>query len=234
MSGFFTRMAVNEVVLDYALPNISPVYGNNVFTINDGKDNIAITLAEGNYTVAALIDTIIVELNLNAAITFSTDGSPGAKQLFATAAFSVLPTVLSGQLSMTPGNVVVDSIDDGVPYYYPEILSEVYFDFTCSNLTYQQGLKDADTTDMSKDVLYRWVLSWDDYNPLDAYGYPIYQGYMPFKSRRSIAFPKHIKWDGQQPIGQLQFQVYNSSGSLAKTTQVGNFEWYMNLLVSEQ
>jgi hypothetical protein len=73
-------------------------------------------------------------------VSFTFTGADGAKSLTGDAPFTVIATTLSGQLSMTPGNVDVPSVDDEVKVLYPEILTEVYFDFTCSNLTYQQGL----------------------------------------------------------------------------------------------
>jgi hypothetical protein len=235
LSGFFTRMGVNEVVLDYALPNISPIHDNTIFEVVVGSTPVNIPVPEGNYTVSSLMAFLVAALNTAATgVTFSFAGPSGGKALVGTGAFTVNPTVLSGYLSMTPGDVPVPSVNNAVPVLFPELLAVTYFDFLCSNLTYQQGLKDADTSRTSKDVLYRWILSWDDYNPEDPDGYPIYQGYMPFKSRRYLSFPKQIKWDGQQPIGQLTFQVYGSDGELAKTSQRGVFEWYMNLLISEQ
>jgi len=234
MSGFFTRVAVTEVVLDWAIPNVSALKGNEIFTILTGTTISQIVIPDGNYTVASLMNYIVVALNaLALGITFSLTGPDGQKSLSATGAFTVEPTTLSGFLSMTD-RVAVPSVNNAVAFPYPEILPIAYVDITCGSLTYQQGLKDADTSATSRDVLYRWVFAWDDYNPLDSLGYPIYQGYMPFKSRRALNFPKQIKWDGQQPLGQLVFQVYGSDGELAKTTQNGVFEWQMNLLVSEQ
>jgi len=235
MSGFFTRVAVTEVVLDWAIPNVSATKGNEIFTILTGTTISQIVIPDGNYTIASLMNYIVVALNaLALGITFSLTGPDGQKSLSATGAFTVEPTTLSGFLSMTPDHVAVPSVNNAVAFPYPEILPIAYLDITCGSLTYQQGLKDADTSLITRDVLYRWVFSWDDYAPVDSLGYPIYQGYMPFKSRRSLNFPKQIKWDGQQPIGQLVFQVYGSDGELAKTTQAGVFEWQMNLLVSEQ
>ena len=235
MSGFFTRVAVTEVVLDWAIPNVSALKGNNTFAVLVGSTNSPVVIPDGNYTIATLMNYIVVILNAAAlGITFSLTGPDGQKSLSATGAFTVLATTLSGFLSMTPADVAVPSVGNAVAFPFPELLPIAYVDITCGSLTYQQGLKDADTSATSRDVLYRWVFAWDDYNPLDTLGYPIYQGYMPFKSRRALNFPKQIKWDGQQPLGQLVFQVYGSDGESAKTTQGGVFEWQMNLLVSEQ
>ena len=238
MSGFFTRFAVNEIVLDWALPNISATHGNNLFSVIVGSTPYTVSLPEGNYTIARVMNSIVTLLNgAGTGLTWSIVGDLGASSLHATGAYTAVYTVLSGQLSMTriPNTNTPSDANNNIPFPYPSILPVTYLDFTSTSLTYQQGLKDSDTTKKSKDVLYRWVFSWDDYNPLDTLGYPIYQGYMPFKSRRSIAFPKQIKWDGQQPLGQLIFQVYGSDGEYAQTTQVvGGFEWNMNILVSEQ
>lgn len=248
LNGFFTRLAVAEVVLDWALPNIAAVYKNNTLIVAGPPplEPLTITIEDGNYTVATLMEYILIELNASggyADYTWTFDGPLGFKALTATGPFSIQYSILAGDLSITPSGATVFSVNDAVPISFPEILPIAYLDFTSPTLTYQQGLKDTDTSNNSKDVLYRWVFAWDDANPLDADGYPIYQGYMPFKSRRYLNFPKQIKWDGQQPIGQLQFQVYNSQGELAKnpgknpdgTPLVkGVFEWYMNLLISEQ
>lgn len=237
MSGFFTRLAVTEMVVDWAIPNIAAVYGNNVFSVIVEGVQTDITIPDGNYTVATLMAYILVELNAGGGIgglTWTFVGADGQKSLTATGAFSIPFTVLAGDLSITPTTATVPSVNNAVPIFFPEILPIAYLDFTSPTLTYQQGLKDADTSNTTRDVLYRWIFAWDDMNPIDTDGYPIYQGYMPFKSRRYLSFPKQIKWDAQQPLGQLQFQVYNSKGELAKTTQKGVFEWYMNLLISEQ
>jgi len=244
LSGFFTRIAVTEMVVDWALPNIANVYNNNVFSVIEGTSpQINIIIPDGNYTVATLMAYIVVALNAAGGLTWSFVGADGQKSLTASGPFSVPFTILAGDLSITPTTATVVSVNDAVPVFFPEILPVTYLDFTCANLTYQQGLKDADTSNTTRDVLFRWIFAWDDMNPLDTDGYPIYQGYMPFKSRRYLSFPKQIKWDGQQPIGQLQFQVYNSKGELAKPSGEsapgvplirGVFEWYMNLLISEQ
>ena len=245
MSGFFTRLAVTEVVLDWAIPNISATYGNNTFKYSVGGTILpTITIPDGNYTVESLMTYLVTKLNNSGGFsTWTTFGPPGSKSLGnPTGNYTIVVTELSKQLSITPGGVNVPSASvsyggttyNAVSFPAPELLHIAYLDFTSPSLTYQQGLKDADTSNFTKDVLYRWVFAWDDMNPVDGLGYPIYQGYTPFKSRRALNFPKQIKWDGQQPIGQLVFQVYGSDGELAKTTQSGVFEWYMNLLVSEQ
>jgi hypothetical protein len=82
-------------------------------------------------------------------------------------------------------------------------------------------------------------MAWDGPAPLDGYGYPIYMGQQPFISRRSIAFPKQIRWSANQPIGQMSFQVLDDNGQIANpyvssiTNEAQELEWAMTLLVSE-
>ena len=120
----------------------------------------------------------------------------------------------------------------------PDVRPIKYLDFICPQLTYAQDLKDATTGDgvITRDVLYRWNLSWDDNgNITDANNYTIYQGYNTFISRRYLSFPKQIRWDTNLPIGNLQFQVYTDTGVLVQDfiRTEGAFEWSINILVSE-
>jgi hypothetical protein len=123
------------------------------------------------------------------------------------------------------------------PYLLPFELT--YFDFVCSNITYQQGLKDATTSNATRDVLYRWNFGWSEVYVLDGDGYPINQGYLPFVQRRYLNYPKQVKWDTQQPLGQLNFQLFDRQGSIIQVPAnasdgKGGLEWSMTLLVSEQ
>lgn len=250
LSGYFTRLAVVEMVLDYSIPNISVANNNNKFSVRITSTGIisTVTIPSGNYTVSALMATLITLLNTATSQTFTFVGRDGAKALTCGVAFSVPYSNLSAELSLS---ILVETASAlAFPILQPEIIGKNNFlDFVCTNLTYQQGLKDSSTSMSPRDVLYRWVLSWEDYSERDADGYPIYQGYLPFKSRRYLSYPKQIKWDSQQPIGQLKFEVYDSGYFDYSTGQrvqpqivvptggagsTGGLEWYMTLLVSEQ
>jgi hypothetical protein len=79
-------------------------------------------------------------------------------------------------------------------------------------------------------------LAWENQPSVDKYGFPIYQGYTPFVARRYLPFPKQIKWDSNLPIGQLNFEIIDSSGNLVPTKfngGDGDLEFQMTLLVSE-
>jgi hypothetical protein len=122
----------------------------------------------------------------------------------------------------------------GNPIQTPKVLPVTYLDFCCDQLTYNQALKDETTNEVSQNVLYRWVMGWDVPSPVDSLGYPIYQGYQPFVARRILPFPKQVRWEGNQPLGQLTFRVIDSTGEpVFLDFPQSQMEWNMCLLVSE-
>ena len=231
MNGFFHRMAVSEVVLDWCVDNISLATDNNTFSVTTGAGTFVVTLPDGSYTVASALDALVVALNAVAgiAVTFSIQDGIGYKILHGTAVFTVNETNLSIQLNIVPA---VSSVDHAVSC--PVLLPYTYVDIVSTELTNNQSLKDTTTNYVEQNVLYRWYFAWDVPAPVDTYGYPIYQGYQRFIARRALPFPKQIRWENNIPVGQLSFQVYSSQGTILLPSQVqGEFEWKMTLLVSE-
>jgi hypothetical protein len=229
LTGFFTRLAVQEVVLQYDVPNISVGNGNNTFTATVGATTATITLNDGYYTVEQALDTIVLLLNATALNDFSISVIAGGIVYLAnTSAYTITPTTLSTQLSIVNGGTATTTKQ----IVSPDLLSNKYLDIVCDSLTYNQELKDSSTSEFEYTTLYRWYLAWDNEPANDDYGFPIYQGYKPFIQRRSIAFPKQVKWSNTQPIGQLVFRVYDENGQPLDPTYTA-FEFSLNLLVSE-
>ena len=144
----------------------------------------------------------------------------------------------------------------------PRILGTTYVDIVSPQLTYNQDLKDATTDVYSRDVLYRWYLA-DDNVPLPREkmmltyaattapavqaltetNIPVLQGYNPFVVRRALPYPKQVKWNADQPIGQVSFQCYDDRGRLISTSNFpwsgttgfggANFQFQMSMLLSE-
>ena len=258
LSGYFTRLGMVEIVLNYSIPNISSAYKSNTLSITIGEDTQIITIPDGNYTVQSLMTEILALLNVGTDATpsdpannvfpnvdFVFSGSNGRLVFGAIddntgdpVNFMINDTILSRMLGVQIGiDTVLYDIDK--PYLIPSQLR--YLDFVCTNITYQQGLKDASTSNTTRDILYRFNLGYDSPPILDGDGYPINQGYLPFVQRRYLNFPKMVKWDTQQPIGQLSLQVYDANGKIINVqTQAdinpvyGNLEYSIGLLVSEQ
>ena len=246
LTGFFTRMAVNEVVLFWGRPNIL-LDTNDRFSILVGSTIYTAILTTGNYTVKEALDAIVTGLNTaTATAQYSiTSSVPGSVQLSrSTGQFAILSTPLSLQLNFsTSTSGLPFNFSAGFVCYSPFLLNDSYIDITSNSLTYCQDLKDGSTSLNSRDILYRWNFGWDEDPLYDAYGYPILQGYKEFNARRSIPFPKQIKWDNIQPIGQINLQIYDSEGSILYQPVIapndpgslnyGQIEYSLNLLVSE-
>lgn len=234
LTGFFTRLAMAEVVLDWCVPNISAEGELNTLSITIGTNTQTITVPDGHYTVAKLLPVLVSLLNaaFTTAGTFSVGGGTnGDATLVCTNAYGVNPSKLATALGLVP--MITSPTSTQFLIDCPNLLPYSYIDIVCNNLTYCQDLKDATTSKNSRDVIYRWYFAWDGPAPVDASGYQIFQGYQPFNSRRYLSFPKQIKWDNIQPIGQLAFQVYTSADNILDVG-TGEMEFRMTLLVSEQ
>jgi hypothetical protein len=246
-NGFFNRIALNEIVLDWCIPNVADYFDNNQLTVTTtaGPTTKTITLPDGHYLIADALDTIVALLNGAGAFgagTFRLEDAAGAAWtgtsygtvFLATTAggtFTIGASNLQAQLGLATGVTAADSF----PIVCPKLLPLYYIDFVSPQLTYNQDLKDNTTSEIQRDVLYRWVMGYDNVPPpLDRYGFPILQGYKEFVTRRAFSYPKQILWNPQMPVGQLSFQVYGSGGDLLDPTAIGGeMEYQMSLLFSE-
>lgn len=246
LTGFFTRMAVNEVVLQWNKPNIVSAV-NNEFIVRIGTTNTSVLLNTGYFTVKDALDAIVVALNASlGAATFSitTTTELGVATLTkATGSFTILLNNLSAQLGFPVSSQGVWNFGTSFTAYSPFLMNETYIDIVSTQLTYCQDLKDSSTATSTRDIVYRWNFGWEGEPTYDGYGYPVLQGYKAFNARRSIPFPKQIKWDNIQPIGQLQLQLYTDDGTILPQPvpsinnptilYLGQVEYSLNLLVSE-
>jgi len=247
-NGFFTRIALNELVLDWCIPNVSAAYepANNSITVDlvPGPGSYSVTIPSGNYTVAECLDAVVRALNdpgafgAGAFVIHDASGSPysatvgGPAYLHSTLGnFSVVAGALQEQLDIA----LVPTGANDYEITCPKLLPLYYIDFVSPQLTYNQDLKDQTTSTVVRDALYRWVFAYDNGPiPLDKYSYPILQGYKPFVARRYLNYPKQILWNSAMPVGQLTFQVYTSYGELLDPTEFeGEVEFQMSLLFSE-
>lgn len=145
----------------------------------------------------------------------------------------------------------------------PRVLGTTYVDIVSPQLTYNQDLKDATTDANSRDVLYRWYIAQDNVpheRELFPFTYPavapapavtiltptnipVLQGYNAFVLRRALPYPKQIRWEPSQPIGQVSFQCYDDRGRIISTANFpwsattgeggANFQFQMSMLLSE-
>lgn len=266
ISGFFTRIAMTEVVLNWNISNVSNRAENRSTLISTQPvgggivTDYLISILPGNYTVKQALDALVAKINAETLLTFTlvdTTASIGgvankkAIQAPATHNFAFFratpvpesPAPFKPNLAQALGFPVFDSLPlpasltNAWAAYKPNLLAYNYIDITCSQLASQQKVKDATTSNFDAiDVVYRWNFVNDDANPTtyDAYGYPILLGYLPFSSKRSIDFPKQIRWDPLLPIGNLRFQTYTDQETILQYVNVyESFEFKMLMLVSE-
>ena len=166
---------------------------------------------------------------------------PECKQLFDLLGFSVLNTALSkagiGQSTMCQ--------------------AIRYVDIVCSQLTYNQPLKDTMSQAVARDTLCRLYITngTEEYSQVGAvytgasapqppttnYEFFTPSGCRPFVVYRNFTLPKQISWTPDQPVPSgLRFQVYDDVGNLltsslstADQNAPGGIDWSMTLLVSE-
>lgn len=248
MNGYFTRVATTEVVLEWFVPNISATLNNRTFTVViTSVGTFTVTIAQGFYTVQQALDQIVSALNAKSGIsgtyTFSISNgyngtglprvclkcvvtSGGAGQ-----SFTVTETVLSDLLDFSPGGGATSLA--GI--FAPDLRPYRYIDFTSTQLTYAQDLKDGSTNTQDRNVLCRWYFDFDNQTASDSYGFPILMGYQPFTLRRIFNPPKQIRWEPNLPIGNLSFQVVDEYGAIivGQANQRLDSQWLMTLQVSE-
>jgi hypothetical protein len=268
MNGYFTRIAPTEVNLDWCVDNVNDYWSNTKLKFQPlvraglAVSTINVTIEAGQYTIAQALKATVSKFNENqfastSQLTLSTIGAGGffkggeiSLQMFSTATvtpYQVNDDELLGQYLDLQGRAgqYVSSISQ-TAIECPKLLPTSYIDFISPNLTYNQNLKDASTTLTTNDILYRWYFAWDTPEPVDEFGYPIYQGYKRFVQRREIPFPKQINWKANQPIGQIAFKVADDTGevlppsligfsttSVSTIVQLSEMEWQMTCLVSE-
>jgi hypothetical protein len=89
-----------------------------------------------------------------------------------------------------------------------------YLDIVSNDLTYNQKVKDGSTATNNRTVICRWYFAFDNPPFFDELNYPILMGYTPFVLRRLFNNPKQIRWNKEQQVGQLSFQLYDNTGTL--------------------
>jgi hypothetical protein len=267
LNGFFTRMALTEIKFPWTLPNVSASSFTNLIGITCGTDSHVITIPDGFYTapeLAATItstwntlyttNTILMEVNpnLNDGSFLLTPVTGGSLVAVYPAGVGTTPSLPLNtfQLVDMMGFINLNSVPAALQLSYgtPNLLWTEYVDIVATNLTYNQALKDSSSSQATRDIIYRIYLTETE----QSYNYPkttaaqnTYFGQLPYGTRPFVIYrqfqnPKEIRWNKQQPIGQVTFEVYDDKGrnlaDLFGSTPYGNLysaDWNMTMLVSE-
>ena len=271
MNGFFTRLALTEINFPWMIPNINGRTYEVGFEYQIGAAPPVSVLLDIDYgfykpseialelqTLIRALDPALATFNMVYGDSLSL-ANAGHIPVFSyscplnvTCAFLPLPnndpsypfpaTVkqLFDLLGFTAENIILDAAGSGRATYAQAIR---YVDVVCSQLTYNQALKDTMSQTTARDTLCRLYLGDGPYtgtstmDPTDPEFCP--PGCAPFTIYRQFTNPKFIRWLPNQPVqGNLVFEVYDDNGerldnigALGYETDGGN--WSMTLLVSE-
>jgi hypothetical protein len=237
LNGFFKRVALTEFRMYWTLPNIHEAWGNNTLTYNTGGTAYTITIPNGFYELESLMATIqdLIRTNSPGGIaTFTATPQVDGTSTYSgggTAFFFPKPTVdrktLFDMLNLFDTTTATSGTQGGVA----NLRSTDYIDIVCSQLTYNQKLKDGSSAVFNRDIVERIYLddttkSLGRYNTnlFDASGNPagfqapqyditdFTNGCTPFTIYRQFSLPKQIRWEDVQPLGNLTFELYDDQG----------------------
>jgi len=244
MNGFFTRIAVSELVMNWAVPNVNRkssqiiIHGYNDVPV---PVQYTITIPQGFYTPKELAAALQAAIRAGGGGFFNgvlvTYGANG----FPVFGYSVGTSVTTSMwFEPMPYN--------SVAYPYPATTKQLfdvlgftgnnttpassgiygvtsfaqwcrYVDIVSPQMTYNQPLKDTSTQPIARDALCRVYLD----QVTGAFNQNIANldgdaftptGCTPFVIYHNYTHPKQISWIPNQPVGQLTFQVYDDTGAL--------------------
>jgi len=249
MNGYFTRIGLTEMVLNWNIPNISALYGNHRLIYDtSGGTPTQIILFTSIYTVENALLQLVKDMTdasgVHGGLTWTAAVYNGVAALIPSASvFAKFTGGLAEQLEIYDASGATYSPTS--PLFLPQTIDlrpYKFIDITSSQLTYAQDLKDASTSRLARDVICRFYFSWDSPPQIDGLGFPIRMGYTAFDVRRTFSPPKQIKWEQNLPIGNLTFEVFGDDGlpAVKMTTVTDAFDntyadasWLMTLQVSE-
>ena len=252
LNGFFTRVGATEVALNWNQPNISSALNNDAVNFVANGVTKKIYVPDGFYTAYELLQVLALDASgsyggTNVNFTVGTKQVPNGGEVYFTESpadwfiesndvnFSI--TAVSGNSLFNNLNIIFNDDTPSVLGGTPDLRYTRYVDFVSPSLTYCQKLKDGNSSSATRDVLCRFYFA-NDTPQFDAGGLLQYVGYTPFNIWRQFNPPKQIKFDPNLPIGQLQFQVYDSNGNLIPNLTLASngyksTDWQMTLQVSE-
>jgi len=180
LNGFFKRLALTEFRLNWTLPNLSSAWGNNVMTLwysnNPGVSSTSTTIIipDGFYDINDLSLELQNQIRSQTGLTFvvttnsTNDYSitfkpPTGYSIFfqnqGTAERELVdmlnvPSVTSFTGVQPPAGLYSTIIQSGVP----NVRATDYMDIVCSQLSYNQNLKDSTSAKITRDMVARIYL----------------------------------------------------------------------------
>jgi hypothetical protein len=263
LNGFFTRMGITEISFPFALPNVGGSTTKLGVTkiISGVPTTTVLTFDATFYTPSEFAAELQTEIRtLDAALAAATVVySPTGKPQFyidtqsAIAELSFLPVAQSPSAFPYPPEQIqvydmlgmsalnhstgAPNFAQGVFISSPTFFQKYqYLDIVSTLLTGNQNLKDSTSSAIDRNILCRLYIDYENSYNVPASD-PLFApaGTTPITIYRKFPVPKFVQWDVKQPIGQLNFQVYDQNGVLLPDSpSTANMDWKMSVLVSEQ
>jgi len=230
MNGFFTRIGLTELNLNWDVPNISSDASSNLILLDVSGSAIQKIKFSNQFvnTAAAFYDGLIKSVNdLSGTTNFylTTTGAGTTTPITVTPAgsfdlsFKMVGNVKGGGTNggyfrfgytalAKQASIITTAYSRYVQPTNPDFRLFRFIDFVCPQLINNQRLKDATTNFFVEPVLARWYFADEQDNTYDKYNFPILQGYSPFCIRRAFNPPKQIRYESNIPIGNMRFQLY--------------------------
>jgi len=256
-NGFVKRLALTEIVFPWYLSNITR-YTRYFFYTSSLVGAGVIDLGTTNFRTGS-------ELAANLQTLLRAAGNTGLTCIYVEGQF-IIDAQVGNTIAIFPGTNPPDitdvneyqlfdmmgwDIEAFIPAQiqysrYTRCRWTEYIDIVCSQLTYNQDLKDNSTARQPKDILARIYLECENDQPLSIRTFNTANttaentapGMYPFTIYRQFSNPKFIQWNDRQPIGNLTFEVYDDQGRILQESNLPNEQaiapdWRMTLLLSE-
>ncbi len=262
MNGFITRMGVSEINFPWGIPNINPKTNKiEVGTSNLPAGPFAYTVVTvpfgfytptafatafqaivralgGNYTTYVFTyNQLTGQFNYNSgSATVYTILSPLPYNFGTIYPYNNNTRQLFDMLGMSNTNATVGTALTNASGGVSFLQAIHYVDIVCSQLTYNQALKDGTSQPIGRDALCRLYVANGEMDVATT-ATPIYPGNIPTTLYRDYTTPKQIQWTPNQPVTSgLVFEVYDDQGDpLQQSMPTGVLpnDWNITLLVSE-
>ena len=269
LNGFFTRIALTEFVFPFYLPNIN-AYTNTLYFKKNGGATAEADIPIGFYTPTALAAAVQTMLQANGfaaatcvyQISPSSPGFPPGSFFIDTNTADTIQFVRGAGPVATTNTTLdrfqlfdlmrLDGLDSNqVGGRTTQCKYIEYIDVVCTQLTYNQDLKDSSSAPNNRDVLARIYIETENDQPNAVYQGGAFlpltdtiPGCYPFTIYRQFKTPKQILWNKAQSLGNIKFELFDNNGQPLgapftpgdpnNPVVTGSYpDWRMTLLVSE-
>lgn len=265
-NGFFHRLALTEFVFPYYIPNIN-AYTNQLYFKKNGGATTTITIgANGFYTPSQLASAVQTLLRANGFASATCVYQKTASTGLVMGSF-VVNTNTADTIQFLRGNTTTatsmtsinrfqlfdmmgfdDEVNTLVGGSRVSLCRPIEFiDVVCTQLTYNQKLKDAASNPIFRDIIARIYIETES-APATVYSggtaldtIETIPGTFPFVIHRQFSTPKYIMWKNDMPVGSLKFELFDNHGNpldaAYETVPLASNDympdWKMTLLVSE-